>query len=83
MLLIPAQSFTAVPKDRDMVFKVLPVIPDSIAPPQVMFSSLGIMSPPSVASVLKQVRVRFLARLLHFVSSLIFVVLIYSISRDI
>uniref|UniRef100_A0A7S2UD61 U-box domain-containing protein n=1 Tax=Attheya septentrionalis TaxID=420275 RepID=A0A7S2UD61_9STRA len=48
-------SDVAVPKDRDMVFKVLPVIPDSIAPPQVMFSSLGIMSPPSVASVLKQV----------------------------
>jgi len=46
----------AVPKDRDLCFKVLPVIPDSVAPPQVMFSSLQIISPPSIGTVLKQIR---------------------------
>jgi len=47
----------AAPKDTPLVFKVLPVIPDSIAPPQVMFSSLGIQSPPSIQNVLRQIRI--------------------------
>ena len=46
----------AAPRDRNLIFKVLPVIPDSIAPPQVMFSSLGIQSPPAIPSVLKHLR---------------------------
>jgi len=45
-----------VPKDRHLAFKVLPVIPESICPPQVMYSSLGISSPPPIKVVLKQVR---------------------------
>ena len=36
---------------------VFPVIPSSVAPPQVMFSSLGIQSPPTIKLVLKQIRI--------------------------
>ena len=46
----------AVHKDRNLVFRVLPVVPDAYSPPQVMFSSLGIESPPSIGNVLKQIR---------------------------
>lgn len=46
----------AVPRDRNVVFKVFPVMPETITPPQVMFSSLGIVSPPTIPTVLDQVR---------------------------
>lgn len=46
----------AAPKDRHLTFKVMPVMHESCAPPQVMFSTLGIVSPPSIAVVLRQVR---------------------------
>lgn len=47
---------TAAPKDKFLVFKVTPVIPEACTPPQVMFSSLGIMSPPAISTVLRQIR---------------------------
>jgi hypothetical protein len=46
----------AAPKDRHLTYKVMPVLHESCAPPQVMFSTLGIVSPPSIAVVLRQVR---------------------------
>ena len=46
----------AAPKDRNLVFKVLPVVHENVVPPQVMFSSLGIQSPPTIQIVLKQLR---------------------------
>ena len=48
---------SAAPRDRNLIFKVLPVISDDITPPQVMFSSLGIQSPPTISFVLKQIRI--------------------------
>jgi len=47
---------TTAPKDRHLTFKVKPIIHSSASPPQVMFSSLGIISPPSLTIVLKQLR---------------------------
>ena len=47
---------TAAPKDKYLVFKVTPVIPEACTPPQVMFSSLGIISPPAISTVLRQIR---------------------------
>lgn len=47
---------TAAPKDKFLVFKVTPVIPEACTPPQVMFSSLGIISPPAISTVLRQIR---------------------------
>ena len=35
----------------------MPVLSDSCAPPQVMFSTLGIISPPPINIVLRQIRV--------------------------
>jgi hypothetical protein len=46
----------SVPTHRNLVFQVLPIIPESIVPPQVFFSSLGIVSPPSVITVLNHFR---------------------------
>ncbi len=49
-------SLLAAHKDRNLAFKVMPVMLNSCAPPQVMFSSLGIVSPPPISIVLRQVR---------------------------
>jgi len=46
----------AAPKDKHLVFKVMPVIHHDAVPPQVMFSSLGIVSPPPISTVLRQLR---------------------------
>jgi len=46
----------AAPKDQNLTFMVLPVIMKSCAPPQVLFSTLGITSPPPISIVLRQVR---------------------------
>uniref|UniRef100_A0A7S3QAL4 Uncharacterized protein n=1 Tax=Chaetoceros debilis TaxID=122233 RepID=A0A7S3QAL4_9STRA len=46
----------AAPKDRNLSFKVMPVMSATCAPPQVMFSSLGIVSPPPISIVLRQIR---------------------------
>jgi hypothetical protein len=48
--------FAAAPKDRHLCYKVLPVLHDSCAPPQVMYSTLGIISPPPINVVLRQIR---------------------------
>jgi hypothetical protein len=47
---------TAAPKDRHLVHKVMPVIYEACTPPQVLFSALGIISPPPISQVLRQVR---------------------------
>lgn len=49
-------SPTAAPKDRHLCYKVMPVLHDSCAPPQLMYSTLGITSPPSINVVLRQIR---------------------------
>jgi len=46
----------AAPKDRHLTSNVMPVMFESCAPPQVMFSTLGIVSPPPIAVVLRQIR---------------------------
>jgi len=46
----------AAPKDRHLVYRVMPVIYESCTPPQVLFSAIGITSPPPISQVLKQVR---------------------------
>jgi len=47
---------TATPKDRHLVFNILPVLHDAVQPPQVMFSSLGLVSPPPISAVLRQIK---------------------------
>ena len=47
---------TVAPKDRHVAFKVRPVMHESACPPQVMFSSLGITSPPPITVVLAQIK---------------------------
>jgi sacsin len=49
-------SFVAAPKDKHLVFRVMPIIHNSAIPPQVMHSSLGIISPPPISVVLRQLR---------------------------
>lgn len=46
----------AAPKDENLTFKVLPVMLQSCVPPQVLFSTLGIISPPPISVVLRQLR---------------------------
>lgn len=48
--------YLAAPKDKHLVFKVMPIIHESAVPPQVMFSALGIVSPPPISVVLKHLR---------------------------
>ena len=47
---------TAAPKDRHLAFTVMPIIHNAATPPQVLFSSLGIVSPPPISVVLRQLR---------------------------
>jgi len=47
---------TAAPRDKHLVFKVMPILHSSATPPQVMFSTLGIVSPPPISIVLRQLR---------------------------
>ena len=47
---------SAAPKDGHLVFKVMPIIHSTASPPQVLFSSLGIASPPPISVVLRQLR---------------------------
>lgn len=49
-------TLLAAPKDRNLSFKIMPVMSATCAPPQVMFSSLGIVSPPPISIVLRQIR---------------------------
>lgn len=46
----------AAPKDENLTFSVLPVMIKSCVPPQVLFSTLGITSPPPISVVLRQLR---------------------------
>lgn len=56
MLTLILPFFTAAPKDRHLVHRVMPVIYEACTPPQVLFSALGIVSPPPISQVLRQVR---------------------------
>ena len=47
---------TVAPKDRHVAFKVCPVMHEAASPPQVMFSNLGIISPPPITVVLGQMK---------------------------
>lgn len=44
------------PKDVNLAFTVMPMVKEEVCPPQVMCSSLGIVSPPPLESVLGQLR---------------------------
>jgi len=46
----------AAPKDKNLCFTVLPIIPTPILPPQLMWSSLGIISPPPIDIVIQHLR---------------------------
>ena len=46
----------SVPKDRHLVWTVTPVIPPHLVPPQMMWSSIGIVTPPSIDTVLRHLR---------------------------
>ena len=48
--------FAAAPKDRFLSFKVMPVMLETCTPPQILFSALGVVSPPPISAVLKQIR---------------------------
>ena len=47
---------TVAPRDRHVSFKVFPVMHEAASPPQVMYSSLGIISPPPITVVLGQMK---------------------------
>jgi hypothetical protein len=49
-------SEAAVPKDRHLVWTAMPVIPPHLVPPQMMWSSLGVNTPPSVEVVVRHLR---------------------------
>ena len=49
-------SDVCVPKDRNVAFTVMPMMDEGVSPPQVMWSSLGIVSPPPVDKVLGHLR---------------------------
>jgi len=46
----------AVPKDKNLCFTVIPIIPGPLLPPQLMWSQLGIISPPKTDVVLQHLR---------------------------
>ena len=46
-------SEAAVPKDRHLVWSVIGVIPADLVPPQMMWSSIGIQTPPGIDVVLR------------------------------
>jgi hypothetical protein len=51
----------AVPKDRHLLWTVAPVVPPHLVPPQMMWSSLGLQTPPPLELVLAHLR-RLLSR---------------------
>lgn len=46
----------AAPKDRNLTYKVIPVMIQSASPPQILYSTFGIISPPLISTVLRQLR---------------------------
>jgi len=49
-------SDACVPKDRHLVWTTVPVLPAHLAPPQMMWSSLGLQTPPPLPVVLAHLK---------------------------